>query len=262
MGERPIIFTGDSVRAILAGRKTQSRRVISPMRIRLPHAVCGDGPWTSTRAAQGTHPAEMNRQGAVSIVLPDGRRLGARPGEFNWACPYADGNTSLDRERDQWVIAPNPGSRLYVKESFARVWAHADGPSDEDRVEYRASMSARRPGGWDAERDAPKGARWMSPRFMPRALSRITLEILSVRVERVQAISPDDAIAEGVERVPRCGCEVCARLGPGQWCPADAGAQVQPFAEAWDAINGRRAGCSWADNPHVWCLSFRRVEAP
>lgn len=44
-------------------------------------------------------------------------------------------------------------------------------------------------------------------------------------------------------------------------CPADAGAQVQPFAEAWDAVNGRRAGCSWASSPWVWVLEFRRVEA-
>ena len=134
-----------------------------------------------------------------------------------------------------------------MREAFARVWAHADGPSDDDRIEYRADTDAKRPGGWDAERDAPKGARWMSPRFMPRALSRITLEILSVRVERVQAISEDDARAEGVtlddairEKVPACR---------------------DVFRYRWDAINGRRAGCSWAASPWVWVLEFRRVEA-
>lgn len=151
MRERPIIFTGDSVRAILAGRKTQSRRV-----------------------ARG--------------LAHDGTRLCAE----QQACPYGAA-----------------GARLWVRETwagmdaFAFVGAHDVEPPQ--CVGYRADESAliwsdaNRPPkpadttGWNWE--SPR-IRWRSPIHMPRWASRLTLEITSVRVERVQAISEADARAE------------------------------------------------------------------
>lgn len=101
---------------------------------------------------------------------------------------------------------------------------------------------------------------------MPRALSRLTLEITAVRVERVQAISETDARAEGVRSDAD---EIAAAAGLAHLRGSDA-ARALPsrlrsardnFRDAWDAVNGRRAGCSWADNPWCWALAFRRVEA-
>jgi hypothetical protein len=73
---------------------------------------------------------------------------------------------------------------------------------------------------------------------MPRWASRITLEVAGVRVERVQAISHEDAWAEGC-RVPN----------------PQAG-----FAVLWDSINAAR-GCGWSVNPWAWCVEFRRAAA-
>lgn len=191
MRERPIIFTGDSVRAILGGRKTQSRRV-------------------------------------ASGYASDGSRVCSE----QQACPYG-----------------TVGSRLWVRET----WAQADLRHSIVPVLYRA----------DGDAQPVLDDRWRSPIHMPRWASRLTLEILSVRVERVQAISEADARAEGVEPLPLQAGE------PGAWWTASVSAgavlhgrtPADAFRLAWDAINGRRAGCSWAASPWVWVLEFRRVEA-
>jgi hypothetical protein len=96
---------------------------------------------------------------------------------------------------------------------------------------------------------------------MPRAFSRITLEVTEVRVQRLQEISEDDARAEGVEPyTPPHG-----HISPGQRVPGPGfdgcrlGDQPHrlPFADLWDSINGKRA--PWSSNPWVWALTFRRM---
>jgi len=82
---------------------------------------------------------------------------------------------------------------------------------------------------------------------MPRKFSRITLELTAVRVQRVQEISGADAIAEGIDLSNQHDSHLEAN-------------QRYVFGRLWDSINGKRAGCAWADNPWVWCLSFKRVE--
>ena len=78
---------------------------------------------------------------------------------------------------------------------------------------------------------------------MPRWASRLSLVITDIRVERLQDISEEDARAEGCE--------------PGE--ATDGGLSfVLGFGDLWDSINGERKGCSWADNPHVWAISFER----
>lgn len=91
---------------------------------------------------------------------------------------------------------------------------------------------------------------------MPRWASRITLEVTGVRVERLQDISRDDAIAEGVR--PLVGSD-----GPNYWTVAtDFGSLNAPTAQhcyelLWNWINGPG---SWTANPWVWCVAFRRLE--
>lgn len=96
---------------------------------------------------------------------------------------------------------------------------------------------------------------WMSPRwkpsiFMPRALSRITLEVTAIRLERLQDISEDDAIAEGVTRV-------CAEYYtvPGVLEVPYPSARLA-FAWLWQHIHGPG---SWERNPQVWVITFKRV---
>jgi hypothetical protein len=80
---------------------------------------------------------------------------------------------------------------------------------------------------------------------MPRRASRITLEVVSVRVEKLQCISEADAKAEGVPRQP-------IDSAPGEMF-------INDFAYYWDHLNGNRPGCSWDDNPWVWPVEFRRL---
>ena len=87
--------------------------------------------------------------------------------------------------------------------------------------------------------------KWRPSIFMPRSASRITLEIVSVRVDRLHDISEEDARNEGHEGRGVTRYESEAR----DW-----------FRGLWDSINGKRAGCSWSDSPWVWVIEFRRVE--
>jgi hypothetical protein len=173
-----------------------------------------------------------------------------------------------------------PGDRLWVREGFARVPATAyrcstgvhqtADPGDSDMcVVYRE--------GW--ERSLPGG--WRSPIFMPRWASRITLEITEVRIERLQAISEADAVAEGSTMRPSCngfrhanpGWSMdWSRVGEfsrfataaqrGQKAPLTEGdisltTARFAFANFFDRIHG--AG-SWDTNPWVWVIEFKKVE--
>lgn len=161
MKNRPILFSGPMVRAILEGRKTQTRRVMRPQ----PEHVWGWGVPNSDREHFCAHVRY--------------------PGQH---------------QPDPWVRCPygKPGDRLWVREAWTLVPATAYrasvgvaqtiNPNDrDDAAIYRA--------GWD--RSQP-GVRWRPSIHMPRWASRITLEITGVRVERVQEISETDVTSEGI----------------------------------------------------------------
>lgn len=202
--ERPIIFSGPMVRAILAGTKTVTRRILRP-----------DAVSDATQAAAGS--------------LDEGPRTLLR------RCPYG-------------VL----GDRLWVRETWcdADVMYGEGGNECASVVGYAADKSA-------IQYDAPKPrkipaydiAQWnwsklkMRPSiFLPRWASRITLEIVSARVERLQDITEKDAKAEGAEQPETNGPTPTYRAG---------------FAMLWNAINGKRA--PWGSNPWVWVVTFRRL---
>ena len=245
MRERPIIFTGESVRALLAGTKTQTRRVIKAPKVTVRGAVCADladlmPEVRGTVALPGkVLRASLNQHGAVSVVAKDGRLLGVKPEEFDFVCPYAAGRTYLD---SGWHIDVEAGSRLWMRETFAAPWGR---PTREQVQEgtpwvfYRAD---------DEHKHDTDGA-WRSPIFMPRWASRITLELTDVRVQRLREIGASDVVAEGVivehghpESHTGEACSDCALA----------------FADLWDSINVER-GYSWDSNPWVWALTFRRL---
>jgi len=84
---------------------------------------------------------------------------------------------------------------------------------------------------------------WKPSIYMPHEISRITLEVIGVRVERLQDISDDDAKAEGID------------------CPSYPETVMNPYATyfpmVWDRINGKRA--PWSTNPWIWRVEFRRL---
>lgn len=201
--ECPILFSGPMVRAILDGRKTQTRRVIKPQ----PPFGCG---------------YEIN--GANSHALC---RSIDRPEV--WVAPTA-------RSKDHRLPCHygQPGDRLWVRETFHPnlVLPIEDRPAGD--FIYRADQT---------NGVSTYSAQWKPSIHMPRLASRITLEIIGVRIERVQEISEEDAEAEGLDAVHSDMGVVSAR---------------EHYKELWDNLNAKR-GFGWDENPWIWVLEFRRV---
>jgi hypothetical protein len=152
-----------------------------------------------------------------------------------------------------------PGDRLWVRETWgigtrpcpARGWV--------DGVEYRADsidavdpeeeipLHVLDPMPDDAEKWRGK---WRPSIHMPRWASRLTLEVTDVRVQRVQDITKEDAIAEGFEPAPVHGKWAGARDDGGHWSAR------KPFADAWASIYGAE---SWERGDWCWAVTFKRL---
>ncbi len=216
--------------------KTQTRRIMKNIRVRLPATVRSDAILTMCKThvpiecKPGIYKAAMNQNGAVSVISSDGRQLGVKPGEFHFVCPYAEGETHLGDYGDgekRWTITPKD-SRLWVKETFMR------NPYVSSDYIYRATET-------DPDRYHTTETPWKPSIFMHRAASRITLQVTSVRVERLQDISEEDARAEGV------------RLNSTTHWATEA---RDAYKTLWERINGDG---SWQLNPWVWVINFNRV---
>jgi hypothetical protein len=144
-----------------------------------------------------------------------------------------------------------PGDRLWARETFAMNEAKGGPP-----VVYRAdhgeaqSVFVERP--HSAEWDVVV-TRWRPSIFMPRAASRILLEITDVRVQRLQEISEEDALAEGVSDG---GCLSCGSSEPCGCSDPQPDAR-DSFSWLWQSIHGSDG---WHADPWVWAITFRRIE--
>lgn len=208
MKERPILFSGSMVRAILAGKKNQTRRIVqSPARNMqregmevIKHRPPGDT-WYKD------HVWSMRGRTGVWGDYTDAR--------FKELCPYGA-----------------PGDRLWVRETFHSC-PHCPQHQPRGYTAYRSDEKPLPP------KCAAHG--WRPSIFMRRHASRITLEVTDVRVERLQAITEADACAEGIGS------------------PLTRDCKVPVYAGLWDSINAKRG--SWASNPWVWVIEFRRIES-
>jgi hypothetical protein len=214
--ERPILMSGAMVRALLDGSKTQTRRVVKPQ----PPAEAKDV-FTFHHPDPRTH-----------FYGFDGEAL------MDWAqpCPYGEA-----------------GDRLYVRET----WQHSNhpcGPYEDDCIVFYRADYLDDPLGPDLERSADGIRRqWRPSIHMPRAASRIALEVTGVRVERLQDLSETDSLAEGIE-----ASSEGFGIDSGRHC--HAASARQSYASLWDSLNAAR-GYGWDANPWVWVVEFRRVEA-
>lgn len=135
-----------------------------------------------------------------------------------------------------------PGDRLWVRETFAGSIAY-------ERQGYPLKEWGNKI--WYLADGEPRSGQWTQPRpsiHMPRCLSRITLEIVSVRIERLHVITNADALAEGVDVHPNHHGKP----------PTSIYSAVQAYRDLWESIHGPG---SWDANPWVWVIGFRKVEA-
>ncbi|HBO8375261.1 TPA: hypothetical protein L5B58_006782, partial [Pseudomonas aeruginosa] len=134
-----------------------------------------------------------------------------------------------------------PGDRLWVRETWG-LQVRSYGGGAGEFIVYRATNPDAIYCKSSEGREYP--VKWKPSIHMRRHSSRILLEITAVRVERLQDISNDQAIAEGIDTHP---------MGfYGNGCITAGGA----FLELWESINGDGR---WADNPWVWVIEFKRV---
>lgn len=233
MKERPILFSGAMVRALLDGSKTQTRR-IAPIE-KLQITPYGDGCVTWS----------VNFSKAIKGILGS----------------HSGGRFTEDQARriiaSQFCPHGAPGDRLYVRETWAQPMSLDPGPTV-----YRADYPACVPTGF--ENIPPVNSiTWKPSIHMPRTLSRITLEITGVRVEQLQAMEgqtafESDALKEGIKRIHHGDGEYSSHVArtephPNNWTdPCDA------FRDLWDSLNAAR-GYGWVLNPWVWVVEFKRV---
>jgi hypothetical protein len=119
-----------------------------------------------------------------------------------------------------------------------------DTNSSSNYVDYRA----------DGNTDWNPDVKWRPSIFMPRWASRIMLEIVSLRVERVQDISRDDAKAEGVSNI----WDWPGLKKPEYFSRGVLNPYIANYSVLWDSINAKR-GLGWDVNPHVWVIEFKKV---
>ena len=219
--ERPILFGAEMVRALLAGRKTQTRRVVNPQPLEVRPYL--DNP--------------------LSWYMPDG--TGERdyrmprwfPGDVLWvqeahrlACP-----DNIERSVQCYYEAQGIRTRRTLTD---KEWSKLCARQHPVKTEYITK------------------ARLIPGRFMYRSLSRLSLRVTDVRVERLQDISEEDAVAEGVEPIIDDGGFPGFRdyeeERSGGWLSARAS-----YRTLWNFLHGPGA---WEANPFVWANSFELME--
>lgn len=203
MKERPILFSSPMIRALLAGAKTQTRRILKPEKVF--HKL---KPYTDSHFDErGNFRYRSGENSTGMIGLSD-------PNIAKQWCEYC----SCDGEY------ANPPGNLWVRETHL--------PKTSGTI-YRADFSESEAAGLGGMYGG-----WKPSIFCKRKDSRITLEIVGVRVERLQDISESDALAEGITHHTMNDSRV-----EYQWL--------------WESING---AVSWESNPWVWVIEFKRIK--
>jgi hypothetical protein len=236
--ERPILFSGPLIQPIMADIKTQTRRLVNE------HDLARLG----VDRAQDLYAARMwpnvRPDGAAIKFPPDLARYG-QPGDRLWVREtwYCDNTTAPN-----W----NPGKRIEATPELIAEW--------RESLYYRADAKTGTCCELIPECACSEfGGRspWRPSIHMPRWASRLTLEVIRVRIERLHAITEDDAKAEGVrpffERFPEISRD--QRLTTREL--ARDSEYRASFAVLWDEINGERA--LWITNPLVRVVEFKRI---
>jgi len=253
MKEHPIIFNTDMVKAILEGRKTQTRRILDPQPTGLP-----EGAYCDPYNKNYDHFTFWTKDNKMCLPLGNGKIKGKKTA--HWRCKYGQVGDRL-WVRETWHIDSfmdgqplefgyKDGSTMEEKE----VDATTDYEEWFERITIQSTEDAEKAFknkliGQDSEgyyrwNKGKSPCRWHSSIFMPRWASRITLEITDVRVERLQEINKTDRHRQHIDG--------------GAW--AEGIRCVNPtagFRLLWNSIHKKEH--RWKDNPWVWVVSFKKT---
>ncbi|HBT3310403.1 TPA: morphogenetic protein [Klebsiella pneumoniae] len=223
--ERGMIFNGEMVRAILDGRKTQTRRIMAPQ------------------------PADDIERG----IFPNPEAIG-----WKSSLRHKHGSTTA-----HFCPYGKPGDRIWVRETFQGplfdydlMDSYCKDSTPFEKPEFCVYKADGVPAPEFYDADDELHCCWRPSIHMPRWASRILLEITDVRVERLNAISEEDAEAEGIDMEALYDSQDCYD------CIADHNMTGRPtvtgaFKYLWESIYGEE---SWKANGWVWVISFKRVE--
>jgi hypothetical protein len=250
MKERPILFSAPMVRAILDGSKTQTRRVapIADLDIKLhgrdmvSWGVSFSKPTKGVLASYsgGKFSDDQARRIIASQFNPYGQ-----PGDRLWVKENYRFTNDLDRYSASQI------AQLCLDAGYKSPWAPIHFEADGQRKNWEHTSTPQHEG-------VPVAGKLRPNIFMPRWASRIDLEITGVRVERLQDISEEDAIAEGVERHP--DFPTMWKRGPlhgDQNTMTNTAFPRLAYRSIWEQISGPE---SWDANPWVWVIEFRRIK--
>lgn len=249
MMERPILFSAPMVHAILDGKKTQTRRVIQFKRDPKGYSfsVCGRPLLEDTLGDFHAY-----------FQLPEEQWVaGGKPTSVMVKSPYGGTGDSLwVRETfalEQYDDEPKLSNNRPVfhhpetdNEFDGEYWLvpHYKATDPEPELCYDE----------DPNDDGEPKCKWKPSIHMPRWASRITLQIIDIRVERVRDITRDDAKAEGVSNVFKYRGEIDKAI----FKRSVLHPYVANFSVLWDQINAKR-GYGWDVNPWVWVVEFKKV---
>jgi hypothetical protein len=221
MKERPILFSAPMVRAILNGRKTQTRRVVRKQPEDVGAVRIGKMAdfWDGTPRYQ----FESN-SGKIGIFKPPYVK-----------CPYGAVGDRL-WVRETWAPVNDYGVEAIAYRADTELWQI---PKDENFNFIPPVPEKWCFGLWAGDLISGVEKGWKPSIHMPRWASRITLDVTGIRVERLQDISEDDARAEGCK-------------------PLIYGSTYRDgFISLWDSINGKKH--PWESNPWVWVVEFKKL---
>lgn len=237
MKETPILFSAPMVRAIQSGAKTQTRRIVKPQ----PSAI-----------EYWKHGEPSDKHDGI-CSLRDEKGHG-----WTIACRKFKPFYGLPKRQEIIGGPVIEADRLWVKETHS-FWCHSFesvgveyAAGGEDKIVEFPNKVGMPPLEVQCRKNIGGGRRKRPSIFMPRWATRITLEITGVRVERLQDINRNDAIAEGIEKdsdlMWKC---YNPKLG---WSAIDD--PCISYRTLWESINGPG---SWAANPWIWRIEFLKL---
>jgi len=180
------------------------------------------------------------------VVKPQPKRihwLGENGGRTFLDCERLFRNRKAEELGRIYCPCGAPGDRLWVREAWR--------PCGDDEMSAEAVQALRPSIAYRADEPWDKESKWRPSIHMPKWASRITLEVTDIRVERLQEIAEEEALAEGVAEWMKT--DAFKGLAYNDPHPGARGV----FAQGWDALNAKR-GYGWDVDPWVWIVSFRR----